>query len=65
MFTSYPGAKPNISNRKRITTTINGSFDTSLSVQLNDISLPEFVNGRIIDGIEARLFDSPTCGCMI
>jgi transposase InsO family protein len=56
-----PGAKPNISNQKRITTTINGSFDTSLSVQLNDISLPEFVNGRIIDGIEARLFDSPSC----
>ena len=37
-----PGARPNISKTKRITTTINGSFDTSLSVNLSDISLPEF-----------------------
>lgn len=57
-----PGAKPNISKTKRITTTINGSFDdTSLSVNLSDISLLEFVNGRTVDGVEARLFGSPTC----
>ena len=56
-----PGATPRTSNEKRITTTINGSFDTSQSIDLTDISLPEFVNGRTIDGIDARLFDSPTC----
>ena len=56
-----PGEKPNISKTKRITTTINGSFDTSLSVNLSDISLLEFVNGRMVDGVKARLFDSPTC----
>ena len=56
-----PGATPMISNEKRITTTINGSFNTSQSIDVKDISLPEFVNGRTIDGINARLFDSPTC----
>ena len=56
-----PGATPRTSNEKRITTTINGSFDTSQSIDLTDISLPEFVNGRTINGIDARLFDSPTC----
>ena len=56
-----PGEKPNISKTKRITTTTNGSFDTSLSVNLSDISFLEFVNGRTVDGVEARLFDSPTC----
>ena len=50
-----------ISNQKRITTTINGTFDTSLSANLSDISLPEFVNGGTVDRVEARLFDSPTC----
>ena len=28
---------------------------------LSDVSLPEFVNGRTVDGVEARLFDSHTC----
>ena len=56
-----PGATPRTSNEKRITTTINGSFDMSHSINLTDISLSEFVNGRTIDGINARLFDSPTC----
>ena len=56
-----PGAKPNISKQKQIKTTINGSLDKSLSVNLSDISLPEFVYGRMVDRVEARLFDSPTC----
>ena len=56
-----PGSQPMISKEKKITTTINGTFDTSLSVNLSDISLPEFVNGRTVDGVEARLFDSETC----
>ena len=56
-----PGSRPMISKEKKITTTINGTFDTSLSVNLSDISLPEFVNGRTVDGVEARLFDSHTC----
>ena len=56
-----PGSQPMISKEKKITTTMNGTFDTSLSVNLSDISLPEFVNGRTVDGVEARLFDSETC----
>ena len=56
-----PGAQQKISKEKKITTTINGTFDTLLSVNLSDISLPEFVNGRTVDGVEARLFDSHTC----
>ena len=56
-----PGTQPMISKEKKITTTINGTFDTSLSVNLSDISFPEFVNGQTVDGVEARLFDSHTC----
>ena len=40
---------------------MNGSSNTSLLVNLWDISLPEIVNGRTVDRVEARLFDSPTC----
>ena len=50
-----------ISKEKKITTTINVTFDTSLSVNLSDISLPEFVNGPTVDGVDARLFDNHTC----
>ena len=56
-----PGSQPMISKEKKITTTINGTFDTSLSVNLSDISLPEFFSGRTVDSVEARLFDSETC----
>ena len=40
-----PGLKPMISKEKKITTTINGTFNTSLSANLSNISLPGFVNG--------------------
>ena len=33
-----PGAKPKVSNQKRITTIINGNFEKSLSVNLSDLS---------------------------
>ena len=56
-----PGVIPNVSKQKRITTTANGSFDTSRSVAVEHIQLPEFVNGRVVGGVEARLFDAPSC----
>ena len=49
------------SDRREITTTVNGSFDTSKSVELRNIQLPEFVNGRVVGGVEARLFHSTKC----
>ena len=57
-----PGARPKVSQFKSITTTANGTFDTSTVIQLQTIQLPEFVNGRYVDGIEeARLFDQRDC----
>ena len=56
------GCVPRRSLRKQMTTTANGMFDSSESVSLEHISLPEFVNGRVVDGIaQARLFDSENC----
>ena len=56
-----PGLTPMISNQKITTTTINGTFDTSLSANLSNTSLPKFVNGQTVDRVKARLFDSPPC----
>jgi len=39
----------------------NGTFDTSRSVLLDEIRLPEFANNRCIKGVQARIFDYPTC----
>ena len=39
----------------------NGSFDKSGSVELKNIQLPEFVNGIVVGGVEARLFHSSGC----
>ena len=52
------GAVPALSAQQRITTTASGSFDTSRSVVLQDIRLPEFTNHSVIDGVEARVFDA-------
>ena len=60
-----PGVVPNISLENRITTTANGSFDTSKSVELKDIRLPEFVNGRVVGGVEARIFNTLQSAGMI
>ena len=57
-----PGCKPKISPIRTVTTTANGQFETNTYVGLETIQLPEFVNGRVVDGVpEARLFDSPHC----
>ena len=54
------GCNPMQSKRAVITTTANGRFDTSHSVCLKSITLLEFSNGRVVDGVkEARVFDSP------
>ena len=56
------GSVPRRSLKKQMTTTANGMFDSSESISLEHITLPEFVNGRVVDGIQdARLFDSPNC----
>ena len=56
------GSVPKRSLKKQMTTTANGTFDSSESIALEHITLPEFVNGRVVDGIsDALLFDSPNC----
>ena len=56
-----PGACPSRSERRQITTTASGSFDTSLSVTMRNVSLPEFSNGRRLEAVSTRLFDAPNC----
>ena len=56
-----PGACPSRSERRQITTTASGSFDTSLSVTMRNVKLPEFSNGRRLEFVTSRLFDSPNC----
>ena len=55
------GAVATKSNRSHITTTALGLFDTSLTVGLKNIRLPEFSNGRKVDGWNCRIFDSSAC----
>lgn len=57
-----PGCQINHSNQQTVATTVNGSFDTSKSVTITQMQLPEFVNGRTIDGTSnARIFHAPSC----
>ena len=45
--------------RKIVMMTAKGQFDTSLSVNMKSIVLPDFVNGRIVDLLtDAQVFDS-------
>ena len=46
------GCSPIQSNWAVVTTMANGRFDTSLSVCLKSIVLPEFVNDRVVDGLK-------------
>ena len=48
--------------QKMIMTMANGTFDTLMSVNLQGIVLPEFVNDRVVDVVQGvRMFDSLTC----
>ena len=49
------------SDRSHMTTTASGSFDTSLTVGVQKIRLPEFSNNRKVEGWNLRIFDSTTC----
>ena len=40
------------------TTTASGSFNSSCSVNLQGMRLPEFTNHSVIDGVQARLFNA-------
>ena len=53
------GVNP-IKTVKTKTTMTQGTYTSDEVVFLNDIVLPEFVDGRHVQGILARLFDSPT-----
>ena len=55
------GAVATKSDRSHITTTASGSFDTSLTVGVKNIRLPEFSNGRKVEGWNLQIFDSTTC----
>jgi len=50
-----------VSEVQQVTTTANGTFDTLRSVWLEVIRLPEFANNKCIKGVQAKIFDSPTC----
>ena len=54
------GVNP-IKTVKTKTTTTQGTYTSDEVVFLNYIVLPEFVNGLHVQGVSARLFDSPTC----
>ena len=52
---------PSQHTQSHITTTASGSFDTSLTIGMRNIRLPEFSNGRKVDGWNCRIFDSKAC----
>lgn len=59
---SFPhGAKPLVTTEVRTTITTQGTYNSNEVAFLNEISLPEFVNGRRIQGVVAHLFNSPSC----
>ena len=53
------GATPVVMTEKRKLETIAGSFDSTRSVFLRDIVLPEFDKTRHVDGVGAFVFDTP------
>jgi len=53
------GATPNEGKAKRTTTTM-GSFDSSSTVNLQEVKFPQFGN-CIIGNVKAYVFDSPAC----
>ena len=55
------GATPTISSQRRITTTANGTFDSSRSVHIKGLRFPEFTPTQEIAPLNVQLFDSPTC----
>jgi hypothetical protein len=55
------GCKPYISDKQTITTTAQGTYACNELSYLNDMQLPEFVNGRHIQGVTAHVFNSPNC----
>ena len=52
---------PSKSTESHITTRASGSFDASLTVGLRNIRLPEFSNGRRIEGLNCQIFNSSEC----
>eukprot|EP00536_Pseudo-nitzschia_multiseries_P009249 jgi/Psemu1/22678/gm1.22678_g len=52
------GSLPFKTERKRLRTTANSTFDSSSSVWMDTIRLPQFVNGRQIKGVHASIFRS-------
>ena len=55
------GAVPSKSKEKHTTKTASGTIDSSLSVGIRNIELPEFSNGRKIDGRNCCAFDAESC----
>ena len=52
------GAVPTKSNKSHITTTASGSIDTSLTIGMRNIRLPELSNGRKVEGWNCPIIDS-------
>ena len=55
------GCIPTITEHKQISTSTHGTYECDRVAYMEHIQLPEFVNGRSIQGVTANVFHSPTC----
>ena len=55
------GAKPIITKHVTVSTTTQGKHECNETTFMEHIQLPEFVNGRSIEGLQANVFHSPSC----
>ena len=55
------GAKPTITKEATYSTTTHGTHKSNEINFMEHIQLPEFNNGRSIQGLKANVFHSPTC----
>ena len=55
------GAKPIITKHVTVSTTTQGKHECNETTFMEHIKLPEFVNGRSIEGLQANVFHSPSC----
>ena len=55
------GAKPVLTKEVAVLTTTHGTHKYNVVTYLEYIQLPEFVNGRLIEGLKGNIFHLPTC----
>ena len=55
------GCVPAKTKHKQVSTTTQGTYECDEVAYMEHIQLPEFVNGRSVQGVTANVFHSPTC----